>query len=116
MAEFCNTHVLRFTPKDPSYCYPRTRLHLNKATFDTHWTLMWDQKGEYWKEQIGFFTPVKLADGREVWWSVGDVVIHNVQNGRTTIVTATRADNQGYPASMFSLATLQSVMRGGSIE
>jgi hypothetical protein len=47
---------------------------------------------------------------------VGDVVIHNVQNGRTTIVTATRAYNQGYPASMFSLGTLQSIMRGGSIE
>jgi hypothetical protein len=44
------------------------------------------------------------------------VVIHNVQNGRTTIVTATRAYNQGYSASMFSLATLQSIMRGGSIE
>jgi hypothetical protein len=67
------------------------------------------------EEQFGFFTPVKLADGREVW-SVGDVVIHNVQNGRTTIVTATRAYNQGYPASMFSLGTLQSIMRGGSIE
>ena len=64
---------------------------------------------------IGFFTPVKLADGREVW-SVGDVVIVNVQNGRSTIVTATRAYNQGFPASMFSLATLQTVMRGGSIE
>ena len=51
---------------------------------------MWDKRGEYWKEQFGIFTPVKLADGREVW-SVGDVVIHNVQNGRTTIVTATRA-------------------------
>jgi hypothetical protein len=50
-----------------SYCYPRKLLHLNKATFDTHWTLMWDKKEEYWKEQFGFFTPVKLADGREVW-------------------------------------------------
>jgi uncharacterized protein YxjI len=110
-----DTHVLEITPKDPNYCYPRKLLHLNKVTYDTHWTLIWDKKGEYWKEQFGFFTPVKLADGREVW-SVGDVVIHNVQNGRTTIVTATRAYNQGYPASMFSLATLQSVMRGGSIE
>jgi uncharacterized protein YxjI len=110
-----DTYVLEITPKDPNYCYPRKLLHLNKVTFDTHWTLIWDKKGEYWKEQFGFFTPVKLADGREVW-SVGDVVIHNVQNGRTTIVTATRAYNQGYPASMFSLATLQSVMRGGSIE
>jgi uncharacterized protein YxjI len=113
--EVVDTHVLEVTPKDSSYCYPRKLLHLNKVTFDTHWTLMWDNKGAYWKEQFGFFTPVKLADGREVW-SVGDVVIHNVQNGRTTIVTATRAYNQGYPASMFSLGTLQSIMRGGSIE
>lgn len=113
--EVVDTYVLEITPKDSSYCYPRKLLHLNKVTFDTHWTLMWDTKGTYWKEQFGFFTPVKLADGREAW-SVGDVVIHNVQNGRTTIVTATRAYNQGYPASMFSLGTLQSIMRGGSIE
>ena len=113
--EVVDTYVLEVTPKDSSYCYPKKVLHLNKVTFDTHWTLMWDNKGAYWKEQFGFFTPVKLADGREVW-SVGDVVIHNVQNGRTTIVTATRAYNQGYPASMFSLGTLQSIMRGGSIE
>jgi hypothetical protein len=113
--EVVDTHVLEITPKDSNYCYPRKLLHLNKVTFDTHWTLIWDKRGEYWKEQFGFFTPVKLADGREAW-SVGDVVIVNVQNGRSTIVTATRAYNQGYPASMFSLATLQSIMRGGSIE
>jgi uncharacterized protein YxjI len=113
--EVVDTYVLEITPKDPNYCYPKKVLHLNKVTFDTHWTLIWDKRGEYWKEQFGFFTPVKLADGREVW-SVGDVVIVNVQNGRSTIVTATRAYNQGYPASMFSLAKLQSVMRGASIE
>ena len=55
---------------------------------------MGPKRGEYWKEQFGFFTPVKLADGREVW-SVGDVVIVNVQNGRSTIVTATRASAFG---------------------
>lgn len=113
--EVVDTYVLEITPKDSSYCYPRKLLHLNKVTFDTHWTLIWDRRGEYWKEQFGFFTPVKLADGREVW-SVGDVVIVNVQNGRSTIVTATRAYNQGYSPSMFSLGTLQSIMRGGSIE
>jgi hypothetical protein len=31
-------------------------------------------------------------------------------------VTATRAYNQGYPISMFSLATLETMMRGGSIK
>jgi uncharacterized protein YxjI len=113
--EVVDTYVLEVTPKDPNYCYPRKLLHLNKVTYDTHWTLIWDKRGEYWKEQFGMFTPVKLADGREVW-SVGDVTITNVQNGRTTIVSATRAYNRGYPASMFSLATLESVMRGGSIE
>jgi hypothetical protein len=110
-----DTYVLEITPKNSDYCYPRKLLHLNKVTFDTHWTLIWDKRGEYWKEQFGMFTPVKLADGREVW-SVGDVTIVNVQNGRSTIVSATRAYNRGYPASMFSLATLESIMRGGSIE
>ena len=68
--EVVDTYVLEITPKDSNYCYPRKFLHLNKMTFDTHWTLMWDKRGEYWKEQFGMFTPVKLADGREVW-SVG---------------------------------------------
>jgi uncharacterized protein YxjI len=113
--EVVDTYVLEVTPKDPNYCYPKKLLHLNKMTFDTHWTLIWDKKGDYWKEQFGMFTPVKLPDGREVW-SVGDVVIVNVQNGRSTIVTSTRAYNRGYPASMFSLATLQTIMRGGTIE
>lgn len=113
--EVVDTYVLEITPKDSNYCYPRKLLHLNKMTFDTHWTLIWDKRGEYWKEQFGNFTPVKLPDGREAW-SVADVVIVNVQNGRSTIVTATRAYNNAYPASMFSLATLESIMRGGSIE
>jgi hypothetical protein len=113
--EVVDTYVLEITPKDPNYCYPRKVLHLNKVTFDTHWTLIWDKKGEYWKEQFGFFTPAKLPDGREVW-SVGTVVIVNVQNGRSTLVTATRAYNRGYPPSMWSLATLQRIMRGGSVE
>ncbi|MBI2985412.1 MAG: DUF1329 domain-containing protein [Deltaproteobacteria bacterium] len=110
-----DTYVLEITPKDPDYCYSKKILHLNKVTYDTHWTLMWDKKGEYYKEQFGFFTPVKLADGREVW-SVGTVVITNVQNGRTTLVTANRAYNQGYPITLWSLATLQRVMRGASVE
>jgi len=113
--EVVDTYVLEITPKDPNYCYPKKILHLNKMTFDTHWTLIWDKRGDYWKEQFGMFTPVKLPDGREAW-SVGDVTIVNVQNGRSTIVTATRAYNQGYPISMFSLATLETVMRGGSIK
>lgn len=113
--EVVDTYALEITPKDPNYCYPRKILHINKMTFDNVLTQIWDKKGDYWKEFFGFFTPVKLPDGREVW-SVGDVMIVNVQNGRSTIVTATRAYNQGYPASMWSLATLQRIMRGGTVE
>ena len=113
--EAVDTYVLEITPKDPDYCYSKKILHLNKVTYDTHWTFMWDKKGEYFKEQFGFFTPVKLPDGREVW-SVGSVVIVNAQNGRSTIVTANRLYNQGYPPSLWSLATLQRIMRGGSVE
>ncbi len=113
--EVVDTYVLEITPKDSSYCYPRKVIHINKMTGDNVLAQMWDKRGEYWKELIGFFTPVKLPDGRDVW-SVGDVSIVNVQNGRSTIVTATRAYNRGYPASMWSLATLQRMMRGESIE
>jgi hypothetical protein len=113
--EVVDTYVLEITPKDPNYCYPRKILHLDKTTFDTYWTLIWDKKGDYWKEQFGFFTPVNLPDGREVW-SVGTVAITNVQNGRSTFVTATRAYNRGYPVNLWSLATLQRIMRGGSVE
>ncbi|MBI4527337.1 MAG: DUF1329 domain-containing protein [Deltaproteobacteria bacterium] len=110
-----DTYVLEITPKDPDYCYSKKILHLNKVTYDTHWTLAWDKKGEYFKEQFGFFMPTKLPDGQEVW-SVGTVTIVNVQNGRSTLVTANRLYNQGYPPTLWSLATLQRVMRGGSIE
>ncbi len=113
--EVVDTYVLEITPKDPSYCYPRKVLHINKMTFDNVLAQIWDGKGDYWKEFFGFFKPVKLPDGREVW-SVGDVTIVNVQNGRSTIVTATRAYNRGYPSTMFSLATLQRIMRGGTAE
>lgn len=113
--EVVDTYVLEVVSKDPNYCYGKKILHINKMTYDNVWTFMYDRKGEYFKEFFGFFTPVKLHDGREVW-SVGDVMILNVQNGRSTIVTATRAYNQNYPVSMFSLATLQRIMRGGSVE
>ncbi|HEX9273865.1 MAG TPA: hypothetical protein VGA01_16815, partial [Candidatus Binatia bacterium] len=59
-------------------------------------------------------TPVKLSDGQPIL-SIGTVVMTNVQNGRSTLVTSTRAYNQGYQPSLFTLATLQTVMRGGAI-
>jgi hypothetical protein len=107
-------YVLEVTPKDPSYCYPKKILYLDKTNFEAFWTMIWDKDGNYWKEQFGFRAPVKLPDGREVL-SIGTVVIFNVQNGRSTLVTVSRSYNQGYQPTLFTLATLQTVMRGGSI-
>ena len=76
--------------------------------------MIWDAKGNYWKEQFALRSPVKLPDG-QMTLSVGTVVIINVQNGRSTLVDAVRSYNQGYQPSLFTLATLQTVMRGGAI-
>ena len=78
------------------------------------WSYMIFMGRNYWKEQFGFRTPVKLSDGREVL-SIGTVVIINVQNGRSSLVTVSRVYNYGFQPSLFTLATLQQVMRGGSI-
>src|SRR5574341_50172 len=56
-------------------------------------------------------TPVKLPDGRRIW-SVGTALVVHVQNGRSTVLTTTRVYNQGLPASLFTLATLQRISRG----
>ncbi len=113
--EVQDVYVLEITPKDPNYCYPRKVVWIDKVTWESAWTLIWDKKGDLWKEQFAFRTPVKLPDGREVW-SVATVVIVNVQNGRSTLVTAVRAHNRDYPPTLWSLATMQRMMRGGSIE
>jgi len=76
--------------------------------------MIWDGSGKYWKEQFALRSPVKLPDGQQVL-SVGTVAIANLQNGRSTLVDAVRAYNQGYQPSLFTLATLQTVMRGGAI-
>ena len=107
-------YILEITPKDPNYCYPKKILYIDKNYFEALWTMVWDGRGNYWKEQFASRTPVKLADGQHIL-SIGTVVIKNVQNGRSTLVTATRTYNQGYQPSLFTLATLQTVMRGGAI-
>ena len=76
--------------------------------------MTWDAQGNYWKEAFSFRTVVKLTDGQEAI-SVGTAVIANFQNGRSTLVDAVRSYNQGYQPTLFTLATLQTVMRGGSL-
>jgi hypothetical protein len=112
--EVQGAYVLEITPRDSNYCYPKKIVYIHKILFEPLWTMIWDRKGNYWKESFVFRTPVKLLDGRGVS-SIGTVVIANVQNGRSTVLTAVRAFNQGYQPTLFTLATLQQVMRGGSI-
>jgi len=112
--EVVETFGLEITPKDPGYCYPRKVIYFDTQSFEALWTMIWDAKGNYWKEQFAFRSPVKLADGQQAL-SVGTVVIVNLQNGRSTLVDAVRSYNQGYQPSLFTLATLQTVMRGGAI-
>jgi hypothetical protein len=112
--EIQDAYVLEITPKNPNYCYPRKVLYIDKVYLETIWTIVWDSKGSYWKEQFAPRIPVKLSDGQEIL-STGTITIVNVQNGRSTLVTSTRAYNQGYQPSLFTLATLQTVMRGGAI-
>jgi hypothetical protein len=112
--EIVEAYGLEIAPKDPHYCYPRKVIYFDTQTFETFWTMIWDAKGNYWKEQFAFRSPVPLPDG-QLALSVGTVVIINVQNGRSTLVDAVRSYNQGYQPSLFTLATLQTVMRGGAI-
>jgi len=112
--EIVETYGLEITPKDPNYCYPRKVIYFDTQSFETFWTMIWDAKGNYWKEQFALRSPVTLPDG-QLALSVGTVVIINVQNGRSTLVDAVRNYNQGYQPSLFTLATLQTVMRGGAI-
>ena len=112
--EWIDTYALEITPKNSAYCYPKKVMYIDIINFEAVWTMIWDGKGSYWKEQFGFRSPVKLADGQDVM-SVGTVVITNVKNGRSTTVDAVRSYNIGYQPSLFTLATLQTVMRGGTI-
>jgi Protein of unknown function (DUF1329) len=112
--EVHDAHVLEIIPKDKDYCYPRKILYIDKVNSEPLWTMIWDRQGNYWKEMFTFRTPVRLSDGREVL-SAGTVVIVNTQNARSTVTTAVRAYNQGYQPTIFTLATLQTVMRGGAI-
>jgi hypothetical protein len=112
--EVVDAYGLEITPKNPSYCYPRKYLFFDARHFEALWTMTWDAQGNYWKEAFSSRTVVKLTDGQEAI-SVGTVVIANAQNGRSTLVDAVRSYNQGYQPTLFTLATLQTVMRGGSL-
>ena len=112
--EVVDTYVLEITAKDSRYCYPQKVLYIDSSTYQNLSGQVFDGKGNLWKEQLNFYTPAKLSDGQEVL-SVTTPVIVNLQNGRATVLTTARAHNQGYQPSLFTLQTLQTVMRGGSL-
>jgi hypothetical protein len=112
--EVVDAYGVEIRPKNPSYCYPRKYLFFDARHFEALWTMTWDAQGNYWKEAFSSRTVVKLTDGQEAI-SVGTAVIVNAQNGRSTLVDAVRSYNQGYQPTLFTLATLQTVMRGGSL-
>jgi len=112
--EIQEVYALEITPKDPNYCYPKKIVYMDKILFEPLWTMIWDKDGNYWKESFVLRTSTRLLDGRVVS-TTGTAVIVNVQNGRSTVLTSPRAFNQGYQGSFFTLATLETVMRGGSI-
>ena len=72
------------------------------------------QRGNPWKEQFNLYTPVKLADGQEVLSAASPVIV-NLQNGQVNGSEHRQSFNQGYEPSLFTLATLETVMRGGTI-
>jgi hypothetical protein len=112
--ELIDTYVLEITPKDPEYCYPRKVLYIDQLTHYAIWVMVYDASGWLWKEQFNLFTQVKLADGQAVVSSSGPVIV-NLHNRRATVFSTTRAYNQGYQPTFFTLATLQQVMRGGTV-
>ena len=79
------------------------------------WVMVWDRKGEYWKEMHLFRLPAKLADGQVVWQQGTGWVI-NVQNGRSTVITTPRSFNHGLSPSLFTFNTMQRINRQGVVK
>jgi hypothetical protein len=112
--EIINVYVLEITPKNSNYCYPRKVLYIDTSNFQAAWGQIFDDAGNLWKEQINFNAMRKLVDGQEGLSPFTPIIV-NLKNGRSTVLTTARAHNQGYQPSLFTLQTLQSVMRGGSL-
>jgi hypothetical protein len=113
--EVHDVYVLEITPKDPSYCYPRKVLWIDKLIWEPLWVMVWDRKGEFWKEMHLFRIPAKLADGQVVWQQGTGWVI-NVQNGRSTVITTPRSFNLGLSPSLFTFNTMQRINRQGVVK
>jgi hypothetical protein len=112
--EVREAYVLEITPRESNYCYPKKVLYIDQHAYQAFWVLIFDAMGNAWKEQFNFYTLMKLAEGQEVLSTASPVIV-NLQNGRSTVLTNAKLFNQGYQPTLFTLATLQQVMRGGSV-
>jgi hypothetical protein len=102
------------TAKDSRGCYPRRVVYLDTATFRIFWDQSFDTDRRPWKERWVFWAPVKLPDGQDVLTNTSSTIV-NLKNGRSSIITTARTYNNGYQPSLFTLQTLQTVMRGGAL-
>jgi len=112
--EVQDVYVLEITPKDPDYCYPKRVMWIDKAAWEATWAMVWDRNGDYWKELVLFRIPGKLADGQVVWQQ-GTGYIINVQNGRSTVISASRKFNMGLSPGLFTFDTMQTILRQGEV-
>jgi len=113
--EVHEVYVLEITPKHPNYCYPKKVLWIDKVAWETTWGMAWDRRGDYWKEMMLFRIPGKLDDGQIVWQQ-GTGYIVNVQNGRSTVISASRKFNMGLSPSLFTFDTMQTIIRQGELK
>ena len=109
-----DVYVLEITPKDSDYCYPKRVMWIDKAAWEATWAMVWDRKGDYWKELALFRIPGKLQDGQVVWQQ-GTGYIINVQNGRSTVISASRKFNMGLSPGLFTFGTMQTITRQGEV-
>jgi hypothetical protein len=109
-----DVYALEITPKDSGYCYSKKVIWVDQTTWEAVATLIWDQKGEYYREGVNGLMPAKLPDGRTVW-SHGGSFIANLKNGRSTVLGLPRSYNNGYSPSMFTVPNMLQVMRGGDL-
>jgi len=73
--------VIEATPKDPYYAYGRRIIYVDKATYWTYWTTLYDRAGEYWKTILWLdkmaYTPGRQMTVKHPFWGLGEDVRQN---------------------------------------
>ncbi|HEV8714146.1 MAG TPA: DUF1329 domain-containing protein [Candidatus Binatia bacterium] len=73
--------VIEATPKDPYYAYGRRVIYVDKVTYWTYWTTLYDRAGEYWKTILWLdkmaYTPGRQMTVKHPFWGLGEDVRQN---------------------------------------